>query len=82
MKMIVSGIIRKGDEKFAYVLFSDGERSAEGQVPKCKITNNNGFTDAQIAMLEDYMREHISEIKAEAAGMNPIKAMMKNVTKP
>lgn len=77
MEMLISGVVGQGDDKHACVLFRDGERSAEGAVPACTITENHGFTDEEVAQLEAYMKENISDIKAEAAKVNPIKAMMK-----
>ncbi len=77
MEMLVSGIFGQGDNRRACVCFQEGNNTAEGTVPDCKITKNNGFSDDEVAQLEQYMRDNIYEIKAEAAQVNPIKAMMK-----
>ena len=78
MQMIVSGIIGNGDSKHACVLFLDGARSAEGQVPSCKISKNKGFNEDEVIRLEKYMKDNVYEIKAEAARMNnPLKAILR-----
>lgn len=77
MNMLVSGISEKDGKKVAYIMFEDDIRSAEGIIPECSITSNNGFTDDEVAQLEDYMKENLAMLKRQAAGINPIKAMMK-----
>ena len=77
MNMLVSGISEKDGKKVAYIMFEDDTRSAEGLIPECSITSNNGFTDDEVAQLEDYMKENLAMLKRQAAGINPIKAMMK-----
>lgn len=76
MNMVVSGIIGSGDDKKAIVRFEDGMAYAEGSVPSCKITSSKGFTDEQLQSLEDYMQEHLLEIKEKAAKINPMRAFL------
>lgn len=77
MKMLISGVSEKDGKKVAYVSFDEGSRSAEAMIPDCKVIKNNGFTEDEVSQLEDYLRENLTMIKREAAGINPIKAMMK-----
>lgn len=80
LKLLISGIVDKEGTKKACVYFedeSDPLRYAEGYVPDCKIVSQKGFSDTEIAGLEDYLVENLERIKREAAGINPIKAMMK-----
>ena len=46
MKMLVSGIFGKDGHKVAYVMFEEGKRFAEAEIPKCKIIENHGFSEA------------------------------------
>ena len=78
LNMLISGVIDKEGEKKACIYFSEGERFAEGYVPDCKITSQKGFSEEEIAKLEEYLFENLASIKRTAAGINPIKAMMKD----
>lgn len=80
LKLLISGIVEKDGTKKACVYFedeTDPHRFAEGYVPDCKIVSQNGFSDSEIANLEEYLSENLASIKREAAMINPIKAMMK-----
>lgn len=77
MNMIVSGVATKEGRQIAYVQFDDGERLAEGIIPDCKIMKQKGFTEEQIAHLEDYMKTNLTALKKEAAKINPFSAIMK-----
>lgn len=77
MNMLISGVSEKDGKKVAYVSFEDGKRIAEGIIPDCNIIRNDGFTDEEVEMLKEYLKDNLETIKREAAGINPIKAMMK-----
>ncbi len=77
MNMLISGVSEKDGKKVAYVSFEDGKRIAEGIIPDCNIIRNDGFTDEEAEMLKEYLKDNLETIKREAAGINPIKAMMK-----
>lgn len=71
LTLSVSGICKgKDNKKSAYVSFEDSERFAEGKIPNCVIINNKGFTEAEAAILEKYMRDHLPELKDMAAKNN------------
>ncbi len=71
LNMSVSAICQndKGD-KYAFVTFTDGVRSAEGRIPECKIINNSGFAVIEVQELEKYMQDHLKELKKMAAGID------------
>lgn len=71
LNMSVSAICHneKG-EKYAFVTFSDGVRDAEGRIPDCKIISNNGFAVIEVQELERYMKQHLTELKKMAAGID------------
>ena len=77
MKMTVSGIVPKDGRKNIYVVFEDGKRKAEGYVPDCIITKNEGFEADEVKMLELYMKHNQDQIRELAKVINPIKALMK-----
>lgn len=76
-KMTVSGIVPKDGRKSVYVVFEDGKRKAEGYVPDCIITENEGFAEDEVKMLELYMKQNQDMIREQAKQINPIKALMK-----
>ncbi|MCI5585617.1 MAG: hypothetical protein MR383_08770 [Lachnospiraceae bacterium] len=77
MKMTVSSICAKDGHKYAYVAFTDGNRSAEGRIPDCRILSSTGFTKDEVEQLEIYMKRELIELKKMAAGIRIIDALMK-----
>lgn len=77
LKMTVSGIVVKDGRRCVYVVFEDGERKAEGYVPDCVITKNEGFEKDEVKVLELYMKQNQDQIREIAKVINPIKALMK-----
>lgn len=76
MVVMISGIIRKADEKRVCVLFSDDNRMAEGVVPACKIISNTGFSKEEVEGLEKYLRENETGIWDEAVKVNPLRGFL------
>lgn len=76
LKMSVSPICTKDNQKYAFVSFTDGERTAEGKIPDCKIISNNGFDEEEVRQLEDYMCSELSQLKKMAAGINIMHSFM------
>ncbi|MDD6381259.1 MAG: hypothetical protein PUG04_06210 [Lachnospiraceae bacterium] len=79
LKMTVSPICtdESGKKKYAYVTFSDGTRSAEGKIPSCEITKNDGFSDEEAAALHFYMKTNLEDLKKIAAKINVFEALKK-----
>ena len=75
--MSVSPICVKDGKKFAYVSFTDGERSAEGTIPDCNITSSTGLEQAEVRMLEEYMKRELPQLKKMATGIRLVDAIMK-----
>lgn len=78
MNMIVSGVSEQEGKKRAFVRFEEGNTFAEATIPDCKVTKNSGFTEEEVAALEEYMRQNLAMLKRKAAECNPIRAMMKD----
>ncbi len=89
LHMTVSPVCTKGEEKYAFVTFSDQEnpwagtgdspsnRVAEGRIPEGKIIRNTGFSGEEVQQLEDYMKKELTRLKKMAAGVNVLRAFMK-----
>lgn len=78
LNMQVSPICHRDGEKIAYVTFSDKSRYAEGEIPRCVIVKNKGFSKAEVFGLEEYMEQNLKTLKSMAASVNPLKALMKD----
>ena len=76
IKMSVSSMTRSGDKKAVYVLFQDGDKSAEYSLPGCCLIRNKGFSEDELKSLKEYMDNEQDSIYAMAKGVNPIKALM------
>ena len=50
-----STVLSKEGKPFVAVSFQRGEDRAEGTIPDCIILRNSGFTEDEVAELEDYM---------------------------
>ena len=77
VKMFVSGIISKDGKKKACVRFESGAAFAEGYIPDCKIDSTAGFTKEEIEKLEKYLVENLEMLKGRAAGVDPIRSIMR-----
>lgn len=73
VNMLVSGIINREGKRFARVSFIRGKDIAEGIVPDGVVDHAEGFSDAEVAKLERYLRENCGEIMEQARQVNPIK---------
>lgn len=76
IRMSVSSMTRKDDRKGVYVLFSDGDKSAEFVLPECKVINNKGFDEEELKQLRDYVDNEQDYIFSLAKTVNPMKAFM------
>lgn len=78
LNMSVSAICQtEAGEKYAFVSFSDGNRTAEGKIPDCKIISNNGFAKIEVDGLEQYMSANLASLKKMASQVNIFDAFIK-----
>ena len=71
LNMSVSAVCRnEHGDKYAFVTFADGVRTAEGKIPDCKIIKNDGFAEIEVQQLERYLKEHLTELKKTAASID------------
>ncbi|MCR5727595.1 MAG: hypothetical protein K6G24_09020 [Lachnospiraceae bacterium] len=79
IQMSVSSMTRSGDKKAIYIMFQDGEKSAEYSLPECGLVRNKGFSEAELSSLKEYVDNERDSIYAMAKGVNPLKALMRDV---
>jgi len=77
INMSVSPVCMKDGKKCAYVTFTDGERSADGRIPDCRIMSSKGFTEDEVKQLEIYMQMELAKLKRMAAEIRLIDAFLK-----
>lgn len=77
MNMIISGVTTdKTGKNKAYIIFEEDKRNIEIVIPECTVLKNNGFNEDELSQLIDYVKANLTELKKEAAKINPVKAMM------
>lgn len=75
VRMLVTGILHKGEKSFVRVSFLRGKAWAEGIVPDTRIEKSEGFTEEEIKGLETYLLEQKDMIIQQAKGVNPLRNM-------
>ena len=78
LQMTISGVVPKDGRPVIYVSFLDGSMRAEGCIPECKITENHGFSEDDIAILEQYMKTQQDEIREMAKHLTPMDTFLKS----
>jgi len=73
VKMLVTGMIHKGENSFARVSFQRGGDWAEGIVPGGRIEKSKGFNEEEIGKLEAYLAGEEEMILKQAKSVNPIR---------
>jgi len=76
INMNVSSFFRKDGEKAIYVMFSDGDKSAEFVLPEGKLINNSGFAGEDVDQLLDYVINEKDKIYEIAKKVNPMKGFL------
>ena len=67
IEMIVSPITHDSKGKpQVYVEFRDGDKRAEGRIPGGHILSQTGFSDNEVAILENYMKKEKATILSTA----------------
>ena len=76
IKMRVSSLSRKGEEKAIYVFFADAEASAEFLLPDCKLVHSKNFSEDDLKQLKEYVSAERDFIYQIAKNVNPIKGFL------
>ena len=76
----VSPIFRKDGAKSIYLIFTDGEKSAEILLPdpgsEVKALSNKGFSEDEIKSLIEYVKNDRDNITGVAGKVTPLKAFL------
>jgi len=76
IKMSVSSMTRSGDKKGVYVLFTDGNASAEFMIPEGKVLNHKGFSPEELKQLKEYVENEQDYLFSLAKEINPIRGFL------
>ncbi len=68
-----SAVVPKEGKPYIAVMFERKGGCAEGSVPACRITKSSGFSEGEVAQLENYLRENKSDIIERAKGISGIR---------
>ncbi len=78
MQMSVSPVCGAGEDRYAFVTFTEGAKTAEAKIPSCEIIRSSGFSAEELAGLKTYMKADLKHLQKLAAGENVFKAMFKD----
>ncbi|MCR5503929.1 MAG: hypothetical protein K6F53_13075 [Lachnospiraceae bacterium] len=76
IQMSVSSMTRTDQKKAVYVLFRDGEKTAEFALPECELIKNSGFSEEELGKLREYTDGDRDRIFELARGVDPMKAFL------
>ncbi|MBQ0028256.1 MAG: hypothetical protein KBS96_06605 [Lachnospiraceae bacterium] len=76
MNLTISCVTVKDGVKKAHIRFEEGNCFAEGTIPDCIISKQSGFSDEEVIQLEDYLRANLTDLKRQAARIDPIANML------
>ncbi len=76
MKMSVSALTRSGDKKGVYVLFTDGNSSAEFTIPGSELLHSKGFSDEELRQLKEYVENEQDYLFSLAKEINPLRSFL------
>ena len=77
LKMTHSTVLSRDGRPFVAVMIERGKDVAEGTIPECRITRNNGFSSEEVAELEAYLEEHRKEIIEAAKGISSLSNLLR-----
>lgn len=76
LKITHSTVLSKDGKPFVAVLIERGKDMAEGTVPACKITSNQGFSSGEVEELEELLRNNRQEIIDAAKGISKLSHLL------
>ncbi len=71
-----SSVLSKNGKPMVAVRFERGTDHAEGSVPECKITKNNGFSEEEVSMLNEYLVNNKGDIISRAKSISGISHLL------
>ena len=76
IRMSVSAMTGEKEKRAIYVLFQDGEKSAEFALPEKKLLRSSGFSGEEIAQLAAYLKSEQEAIVSIAGKVHPMKGFL------
>ena len=76
VKMSVSAPVVKDERKIVYVVFEDVAQSAEFEAPTGALVKNAGFSDEDVEVLREYVKNNWKKIFDMAKDIDPMKAFL------
>ena len=73
VKMLVSCVVEKEGRKIVRLSFLRGKDYAEGTLPEGIVTRSEGFTQAEVRKLENYIRANRQDILKQAKEIDPLR---------
>lgn len=73
LQMMVSGRLTKDGREIVRVSFFRDKDYADGVLPDATIEKSEGFSRAELVLLQQYLKENAQSIYEEAKGVNPMK---------
>ena len=73
LQMMISGRIKKDGKQIVRVSFFRDKDYADGVLPDAVIEKSEGFSRAELILLEQYLKENCQSIIEKAKRVNPMK---------
>jgi hypothetical protein len=73
LQMVVSSRLKKDGREIVRVSFFRANDYADGLLPDAVIEKSQGFSDAELVLLTQYLRENAAQIYERAKTINPMK---------
>ncbi len=73
LKMMISGRLKKDGKEIVRVSFFRDKDYADGILPDAVIEKSEGFSDAELVLLAEYLKQNRQEIYAQAKAIDPMK---------
>lgn len=73
VRMTHSSVLSKDGDPYVSVRFERGNDVAEGSVPACRITKNEGFSAEEVLGLEGYLEQNAREILRRAKDISGLR---------
>lgn len=78
LQMMISGCLQKKGKEIVRVSFFRGKDYADASLPDAVIEKSEGFSQAELVLLTQYMKENADSIYEQAKKIDPMKNWMES----